>query len=171
MRRSWRLVWSLIVSTMLLIGCGTEAPKIKYVASFGTIPPTEILVHRDGSTWTVCNGVERIALEDLGNESYRIPVFNGTWTGAWQGKRWEGGWIDSLRGGDYVVPLVLTPIPATIPCDAEVTTSHWVSTEGWLILDHLGDSVHATISTPTGDYRYLAGTLKDNHLIVSAFDG
>lgn len=169
--RSWRLVWSLVVSTMLLIGCGTKAPKIKYVASFGTVPPTEILVHRDGSTWTVCNGVERIPLENLGNESYGIPVFNGTWTGAWQGERWEGGWTDSLRRGDYVVPLVLTPLPATSPYDAEVTTSRWVSTEGWLILDHLGDSVHATISTPTGDYRYLAGTLKGNNLIVSTFDG
>ena len=95
-------------------------------------------------------------MEDLGNESYRIPVFNGTWTGAWQGEQWEGSWTDSLRGTDYLVPLVLTPIPATNPYEAKVTTSHWVSTEGWLILDHMGDSVHATISTPTGDYRYLS---------------
>ena len=171
LRRSWRLVGSLSISMMVLIGCGTEAKKIKYVATFGTTPPTEILVHRTGSSWTICNGVERIALEDLGNESYRIPVFNGSWTGAWQGERWEGSWTDSLRGKEYVVPLVLTPIPATSPYEAEVTTSHWVSTEGWLILNHLGDSVHATISTPTGDYRYLAGTIKGNRLIVSTFDG
>ena len=171
LRRSWRLVWSLVVPTMILIGCEPEAQKTRYVASFGTTPSTEILVDRNLSTWTICNGLERITLEDLGNESYRIPVFNGSWTGAWQGERWEGSWTDSLRGKEYVVPVVLTPIPATKPYEAEWTTSHWVSTEGLLILDHLGDSVHATISTPTGDYRYLAGTLKDNSLIFSTFDG
>lgn len=169
--RSWRLLWSLVVPVVIFIGCETEDTRTKYVASFGTTPPTEILVHRTESTWTICNGVERIALENLGSESYRIPVFNGTWTGAWQGEWWEGSWTDSLRGSNYVVPLVLTPIPTTNPYEYEVTTSHWISTEGWLILDHLGDSVHATISTPTGDYRYLAGTLKDKKLIVSTFDG
>ena len=34
-----------------------------------------------------------------------------------------------------------------------------------------GDSVWATISTPTGDYRYLAGKNHHNRLIFSNFDG
>ena len=33
------------------------------------------------------------------------------------------------------------------------------------------DSVQATITTPTGDYRFLSGTIIDNNLEISTFDG
>ena len=33
------------------------------------------------------------------------------------------------------------------------------------------DSVQATITTPTGDYRFLSGTILDNRLEISTFDG
>ena len=49
--------------------------------------------------------------------------------------------------------------------------SSWTTSEGLLLLDEKGDSVWATISTPTGDYRYLAGKKESNQLVFSNFDG
>ena len=40
-----------------------------------------------------------------------------------------------------------------------------------MLLDERGDSVWATISTPTGDYRYLAGKKGGKGLVFSNFDG
>ena len=44
------------------------------------------------------------------NERYAVPVFGGSWKGRWEGEEWRGHWTDSLRPGDYRVPLTLTPL-------------------------------------------------------------
>ena len=50
-------------------------------------------------------------------------------------------------------------------------TTYWDTSEGLLVLERSQDSAWATISTPTGDYRHLAGTFVDNQLILNTFDG
>ena len=50
-------------------------------------------------------------------------------------------------------------------------TTYWDTSEGLLVLERSQDSAWATISTPTGDYRHLAGKVVCNQLTLNTFDG
>ena len=165
-----RCLCAFLAITML--ACSTSLPEQSlYVAHFGTHPETEVLAERVGDDWVIRNGEERIVLSHLGEELYTVPVFGGTWKGQWEGEEWRGHWTDSLRPGDYRVPLTLTPLRITQPTTGSKTASRWATSEGTLLLQTREDSVWATISTPTGDYRYLAGNKSDNLLTFNTFDG
>ena len=155
--------------------CGSDtaldSPEL-YVASFQTDPPTDVLVERRASQWVVRNGKERVVLNRVGEEElYLVPVFGGSWSGSWVGDQWEGVWTDSLRPSDYRVPVVVSPLVHPLPVDGEQTQSQWATGEGTMWMTQQGDSAWATITTPTGDYRYLAGKLVGNQLIFNTFDG
>ena len=173
MSRSRRVWMAFGVFAAVALGCEPPAThKRLYEAEFGTKPPTRILVERLPDAWEVRNGTERIVMPQEGEGVFRVPVFGGAWVGAWEGGWWSGFWVDSLRPNDYKVPLVMRPIAAAAPSpDRPVATSTWRTTEGTLHLRNRGDSAWGTISTPTGDYRYLAGTLRNNLLTISTFDG
>lgn len=167
--------WCLMAFLLILISCEHDArsPRL-YEAVFETEPKTVVLLERVDSTWVVRNGAERIRLRPQGREVYEIPVFGGSWVGEWVGEVWAGFWTDSLRSGDYRVPLTLKPLPKEGPKPhhyPQADTSFWATTEGLLVMKTRDDSVWATISTPTGDYRYLAGKKNVNTLIFSTFDG
>jgi len=158
--------------TVTTVACSTSIPEQNlYVAHFGTQPETEVLAERVADDWVIRNGEERIVLRHLGEELYAVPVFGGSWKGRWEGEEWRGHWTDSLRPGDYRVPLSLTPLLNLRPTTGSKTTSRWDTSEGALLLQTRQDSVWATISTPTGDYRYLAGKKVDNTLTINTFDG
>ena len=159
----------LAVTTM---ACSTPLPEQNlYVAHFGTQPETEVLAERVADDWFIRNGEERIMLRHLGDELYVVPVFGGSWKGQWEGEEWRGHWTDSLRPGDYRVPLTLTPLMNPQSTSGPKIASRWDTSEGTLLLQTRQDSVWATISTPTGDYRYLAGKKSDNILTINTFDG
>ena len=155
-----------------IMACSTSGPEQNlYVAHFGTQPKTEVLAERVADDWVIRNGEERIVLRHLGEELYAVPVFGGSWKGRWEGGEWRGHWTDSLRPGDYRVPLTLTPLVNPQSTSGSKTASRWDTSEGTLLLNTRQDSVWATISTPTGDYRYLAGKKSDKTLIFNTFDG
>ena len=160
---------------VLSLSCNTASTASKdplYVASFATEPATEVLVQRQPREWVVLNGKEQIPMPQIGDdELYSVPVFGGSWSGEWVGEEWVGQWTDSLRPGDYRVPLTIQPLQDQAQQRGTKTRSFWSTSEGLLLLDERGDSVWATISTPTGDYRYLAGKKSGNSLVFSNFDG
>ena len=165
-------IWTL---TTFLLGCETSKDNTNpslYEATFDTDPPTTVLVERSSNTWVIRNGDERIQMRRAGEGVYVVPVFGGSWVGAWEDGHWIGVWVDSLRPGDYTVPLSLSPL-----IDEPAVTNEpqldqtWKTSEGMLLTQIKGDSVWATISTPTGDYRYLAGQKTHNKLTFSTFDG
>ena len=154
------------------MACSTSGPEQNlYVAHFGTQPKTEVLAERVADSWVVRNGEERIVLRHLGEELYAVPVFGGSWKGRWEGEEWRGHWTDSLRPGDYRVPLTLTPLVNPRSTSGSKTASRWDTSEGTLLLHTRQDSVWATITTPTGDYRYLAGKMSNKTLTFNTFDG
>lgn len=168
--------WSFLAVSLLLVtavGCTSEGPSNpRFEATFDTQPTTTVLVERQGTSWVVRNGQERIVLPEITPGVHEVPVFGGSWVGGWNGDVWEGVWTDSLRPGDYRVPMRLRPLDsqhALAPTRRQ--TSTWQTTEGVLHLEHAGDSAWATISTPTGDYRYLSGLIRDNVLNINTFDG
>jgi len=170
----------LCAFVVLASACSSSATKPRpqlYVASFDTNPATEVLVERTEHTWVVRNGAERIELRPANTpELYTVPVFGGSWKGEWTGEVWTGHWTDSLRPGSYRVPLTLSPLvdmssDMSDDTSGPTTSTRWNTSEGTLHLDMRGDSAWATISTPTGDYRHLAGKKIDKSLVFSTFDG
>jgi thiol-disulfide isomerase/thioredoxin len=149
----------------------TNSPSL-YVATFATDPATEILVAHEGGTWVVRNGEERVTLIQRDENTYEVPVFQGSWVGAWEKDVWKGVWTDSLRPNNYRVPLEIRPLPAqTTSTTLKPETSAWDTSEGLLMLRSRGDSVWATMSTPVGDYRFLSGKIDGKKLVFSNFDG
>ena len=166
----WYAALNLLVG---VLGCASSdrTDADKYVASFATEPPTTVLATHNASGWTVHNGNEHILLARTADGTHRVPVFNGSWSGTWVGEAWDGVWTDSLRPNNYQVPVRLEPLADAQPTSGARDTTYWDTSEGLLVLEQGGDSVWATISTPTGDYRHLAGKVVGNQLILSTFDG
>ena len=167
----WCAVLALLVG---VIGCESSSERHDgdmYVASFATDPPTTVLATHNDAGWTVHNGDERILLALTATGNHRVPVFNGSWSGSWVGEVWEGVWTDSLRPNNYQVPVRLEPLTNAQPASGARDTTYWDTSEGLLVLERSQDSAWATISTPTGDYRHLAGTFVYNQLILNTFDG
>ena len=167
----WCAILALLVG---VIGCESSSERHDgdmYVASFATEPPTSVLATHGANGWTVRNGDERILLALTANGNHRVPVFNGSWSGTWVGEVWEGVWTDSLRPNNYQVPVRLELLADTQPTSGMRDTTYWDTSEGLLVMEQADDSAWATISTPTGDYRHLAGTLVGNQLVLNTFDG
>ena len=170
-----RCLWCIWTLTIFLMGCADHEdsanPRL-YEATFATDPPTTVLVERSSDTWVIRNGDERIRMRRAGEGLYVVPVFGGSWVGEWEDERWVGAWVDSLRPGDYNVPLRISPLidRPSVAHEPEISQT-WETSEGLLLTQIKGDSLWATISTPTGDYRYLAGQKTRNKLTFSTFDG
>lgn len=131
----------------------------------------------DSTSLTIVNGPERIPLKALGNGTYAVPVFGGTIAVRWSTDGFDGTWTDSLRPDGYSVPFTAVPVESAPVVAQEMCQSWNFIWEGDSIATdrlHLcvrGDSATGTVSSPTGDLRYLAGTLKDGILTLNTFDG
>ena len=166
--------WCATIGLLVgVLGCASSdrTDADMYVASFATEPPTTVLATHNASGWTVHNGNEHILLARTADGTHRVPVFNGSWSGSWVEEAWDGVWTDSLRPNNYQVPVRLEPLADAQPTSGTRDTTYWDTSEGLLVLEQAGDSAWATISTPTGDYRHLAGKLEGNQLILNTFDG
>ena len=112
-----------------------------------------MLSERVADGWVIRNGEERIVLRHLGEELYAVPVFGGSWEGRWEGEEWRGHWTDSLRPGDYRVPLTLTPLVNPHSTSGSKTASRWDTSEGTLLLHtkarfRVGHHLHADRRLP-----------------------
>ena len=106
-------LWCVWTSALFLLGCAVPENSAKpqlYEATFATNPPTAVLVERSSDTWVVRNGTERIRMRRAGEGVYAVPVFGGSWVGEWRDEQWFGAWVDSLRSGDYSIPLSISPL-------------------------------------------------------------
>ena len=137
----------------------------------------DIRFEGDSNRLTIVNGPERIPLTYAGDGIHELPVFGGSLSVRWTSTGFSGTWTDSLRPSGYQVPFAATPVsetPITVPEKCRSWNFTWegdsIATDQ-LHLCMRGDSVYGTVSSPTGDLRYLAGTLKNNTLLLHTFDG
>jgi thiol-disulfide isomerase/thioredoxin len=146
-----------------------------YVVEFGLDDTTAVSLMVDVSQADVVinNGGESINLTNCGDGCYGVPVFGGSIRGSWIGGVFYGDWVDSLRAGNYSVPLKISPRNTFIDVAEakDTTTTSWDTSIGKLKLKQFGDSVLATVLTPTGDYRFLSGTMRGSKLVLGTFDG
>ncbi len=130
------------------------------------------------STWTLHNGTESIHLlpSDTVDGCWMVPVFDGTI--CMNGR--VGEWHDVLRPGHYAVPVEWQATPAPADMKPHANTLSWRLTFGsddpWfgdLTLHQTSDGqAFGSISTATGDFRFLHGQLSDSAgLILQTFDG
>ena len=146
---------------------------------------------------TLVNGEERVAVPDVTFErlldvardsiTVRFPLNDSYLTGYHESGTLEGTFVDESReGGAYAIPfaafhgedhrftLLRKPPAADL-------TGRWAATFG---LDdstaaypavaefaQSGNDLSGTFLTPTGDYRYLAGTVQGGRAYLSTFDG
>lgn len=157
----------------LWASCATEKQSHDglYEVVFDTDPPIHVLAECRSASWIVRNGEERIAMKRLHNGMHQVPVFGGSWAGTWAGREYLGVWTDSLRPNDYKVAFTCSPIDFKEVETTPTETTHWDTSEGLMTLKQRGDSLWGTIATPTGDYRYLAGTRSQGKCRLQTFDG
>jgi hypothetical protein len=184
----------------LLYGCGThEALRQEYLEDGiwrGTLTlqgqelPFNFEVEREDSVTyllKLINGEEKIEIRGLAmqGDSVFIPMhlFDAGIKAKIFGKRMVGIY-EKYYDKDYKLPFeavhnqkyrfTFKDIPATIDVSGkwDVTfKDENGTTEALGIFSQTGNNVSGTFITPTGDYRFLEGTVKDQSLWLSTFDG
>ena len=166
----------LLLLSVAFAGCNNHTEKSAGVISFYiddstfvTLPTSGVLKGKD---ITIYNGGEDVVLSLVDTNTFSVPVFNGSIVGAWrEDGAFCGGWTDSLRPLDYFVPLEIEPSINSEECSETPSEFNYKTTRGLLVAEEFCDSVVGTILTPTGDYRYLSGTVDAGVLRLGTFDG
>lgn len=174
-----------ILGIVLLSACSNPSskPVEREVLSFVLNDSTRALVQlgaHDGE-WIVRNGGEAIRLERISDGLYHVPVFNGSIKMI---NDTQGTWTDSLRpqgaNGPYQVDVerlyesIGTGKTIAGTWDVwfgENSLLHEGEARSQLDLQTVGNEIHGTMRTPTGDYRYLSGSFDGAQLVLQTFDG
>lgn len=153
------------------------------------LPFTGVLEEKDKFyTFTIRNANEEIHVEQVILKGdalrMRMPVFESVFEGKLTSEgRWEGIWRDPSRGPNYQIPFVavhgkskrFSNLETEVRLDSVYEVDFSPNTEDHYpaigIFRQRGAEVVGTFLTETGDYRYLQGGIKDNKLLLSAFDG
>lgn len=145
-----------------------------------------VRLHLYTDSAVVINGTERIRAEKYRRHAdslhISLPVFDSFLRLRWSDDSLTGEFVDLSRTGDYRIavsgrserPVVQPdkrPFEASGRWRMTFSPATPDSSMGIGIFTAKGDSVLGTILTPTGDHRYLAGTLEADSLFLSAFDG
>ena len=176
----------LILVVASLAACGTpptQTPTFdRVVFALNDSIEASFSVSISDSVWVIDNGGETIQIDRIGQNAFRVPVFNGSLTLNTEN---TGQWTDSLRlaseNGAYQVPFTLRE--TTLPAASKPIAGCWdvwfgedsAQQEGLahaqLDLRFADGRAEGTMRTPTGDYRYLSGQFAGNELSLQTFDG
>lgn len=143
-----------------------------------------------GYAATVVNGRERVPVGEVTSEGERLrlvfPAFNSRIDATLEGGVLRGSLTLVKRGGveqtmpfraEYAQGYTFTIAPPAQPVDV---TGRWDvtlfredgdSTKAVGEFRQNGSELEGTFLTPTGDYRYLEGNVKDSSIELSCFDG
>lgn len=172
-----------------------EIPTGQWRVAFtvpGGMVPAGLMLERDGKEWkaTFLNGDERVAVPKVVQTGSRLslefPAFNNRLDGEWDGSSLAGTLTIIRRGGvEQKIPFRARPgvdyrfAPAQASAEANVagrwrvafTDEDGVETPAIGEFSQQGNQVQGTFLTETGDYRYLAGEVIGNQMLLSTFDG
>jgi len=136
----------------------------------------------------VLNGNERLKVTDIKSKGdsvfIHMPLFDSEFKLKWDSEALTGNWIKHLGVKDAVMEFNATPNTAWrffAGDDKPVYTvsGRWTAVFGDSThrdttvgeFKQTGNKVTGTFLTTTGDYRYLEGTIVQNSLYLSCFDG
>jgi hypothetical protein len=167
----------------------SEPPVYDYSFNFTLAADTLVSIpaRQAGGDWYLDNGGEVIVLTNTSDSTWSTAVFDGEVHILPRGEGlWVGYWEDQMRSALYRIPLEVFKCDSTVasrPVEAsswEVTFNQDGEPYGGTLIVHAsekeGGSLRATVMTPTGDYRFLHGTVevrKDGREIwtLQTFDG
>ena len=160
----------------LLVGCSDNELSKQGVVRFTLDDSTFVILPTgpvvEGGDVAIYNGDETIVLSLVSRGVYSVPVFNGSFVGEWRDGGFYGAWTDSLRSKNYSLPVEFYSVPSPLPvCLEEPNQVSWNTSIGLLVAREFCDYLSATFITPTGDYRYLSGSIKEGAMELSTFDG
>jgi len=177
----------VIISVLIRPAHAQRAPEGPWMLTFHLGPvdmPARLHLYTDSAV--VINGSERIRAAQYRHfaDSFYIslPVFDSFLRLKWSDDALSGEFVDRSRPGQYRLPVTgLREEPREQRHNKilgaggrwRMTFSPTTpdSSLGIGVFSAKGDSVVGTIITPTGDHRFLAGTLLADSLFLSAFDG
>jgi len=188
-----------LACAVTLLGCApepvalTDAPWRAEVELPGGTLPFVLRFERDataGLTATIENGAERLrvgrveATADALTLSF--PAFNSRMALQRDGRNYVGALtLTKEFGEEEVMPMTLTPNQSHrfFASEQDVNADYggrWATTfteDDGTVVEAVGEftqrngRVTGTFRTPTGDYRFLAGGVRDRTLYLSTFDG
>lgn len=165
--------------------------RVEFVVPGGMLPVSlELSRTADGLTAAFINGPERVSVPRAIEQGHRLelefPAFNNRLVGEWNGRTLDGTLTLIKRGGVVQeIPFRARPgveyrfVPRQSGAQADVS-GRWavtfvdddgVETPAIGEFTQQGNGVLGTFLTETGDYRYLAGELIGEQLLISTFDG
>ncbi len=133
----------------------------------------------------IINDAEKIKVENIlftkDSVFIKMPVFESSFKAKIANGEWEGVWTKGTAASDQVLPFsahkrtdaVLQKTVNQIAGRWAVTFADDKTKEDASIAEfrQIGNKVAGTFLTPSGDYRYLDGTIDGNKLKLSTFDG
>lgn len=147
----------------------------------------EVVAEGDKEVMYLINASERIKIEDLKYEEDSVTmgmhIFNTAIRAKISEGKLEGTWVKKDYE-DYVLPFKATRrdsivLPSVVQPEVNMSGKWAVAFEGENgeeepaigVFKQKGQFVAGTFLTPTGDYRYLSGTIAGNQFQLSCFDG
>jgi peroxiredoxin len=136
--------------------------------------------------WVIRNAGERIQVTDIKQVGdsliVQMPVFESQFRLKYSNGMLEGVWIKGGALRNQVLPFTATPGAARFAVAATpqknitgrwatVFTKNNLSTAAIAEFKQQGSHLTGTFLTPTGDYRYLEGVVRNDSLLLSCFDG
>jgi thiol-disulfide isomerase/thioredoxin len=163
----------------------------------GELPFTFEVIYDDEQNFhiEIINGEERIRVDDIimgldratakDTLILNFPVFDSYIKAIYEEKIIEGKWIVNNRGEEYSIPFIATHGEGyrftTLRKDPMMDISGKWETTFELDSDapypaigefqQDGNQLTGTFRTETGDYRFLEGTIQENKVYLSCFDG
>ncbi|MEN0006968.1 MAG: TlpA disulfide reductase family protein [Bacteroidota bacterium] len=165
--------------------------------SRGELPFNFEVIYDDNESFhiEIINGEERIRVDDITIGLDRstakdtlildFPVYDSYIKAIYEEKIMEGKWVVNNRGTEYSIPFIAThgedyrftqlkKEPMLDVSGKWEATFDLESENPYKAIGEFqqeGNAVTGTFRTETGDYRYLDGTIQDNKLYLSVFDG
>lgn len=161
-------------------------------AAYGTIPfIIEINQKKNTYTGILKNGKETIELNDIKVSDKKIEIPLQTYEMSLEMNPPKKGMMEGFLIRHNKNPVIKTPAIAIhgesdrFPEDKKKPsvdlTGKWAVTlndedpdkeyEGVMIFEQKGNTLHGSILTPTGDYRYMEGFVSGNEFEAASFDG
>lgn len=140
-------------------------------------------------TWVIRNGTERIFVDDVRQEGdtlvLKMPVFRSEFHVAWNGKIYQGYWLNLDKADDYKITFTGRPDEGELERFAMLSSNYSEIRSVYEVTFGDGQDAYAAIglferhkhqvygsfATETGDYRHLQGVIIGDSLRLSGFDG
>lgn len=188
----------LAIITLFLAGCSAGDKKELKLSTWratlktesGKEIPFNFVVNKDGDKKVIdiINGDENFRVDKIAETGDSViitmPLFNSEIRAAFTGENLKGNWVRHLADKDVEIPFSAEAdvkwrfFKNESPSKTDVT-GRWATTFGSGSdtssavgeFKQSGSKVTGTFLTTTGDYRYLQGTVKNDELYLSCFDG